>query len=151
MSVDPAEWDFGSLEQGYDTAPEAKTITVTNTGTVAVRLAQPTAVNYEVGTITSEVINPDESASFTVQPKTGLSANQYNGRISVKDIDGNTLTSVSVSFAVTEPQPVYDLSISPESLEFGTSEEGYKNAPGSADCYSNKYRKYQHYAEAARE
>lgn len=129
VSVDPAEWDFGSLEQGYDTAPEAKTITVTNTGTVAVRLAQPTAVNYEVGTITSEVINPDESASFTVQPKTGLSANQYNGRISVKDIDGNTLTSVSVSFAVTEPQPVYDLSISPESLEFGTSEEGYKNAP----------------------
>ena len=129
VSVDPAEWDFGSLEQGYDTAPEAKTNTVTNTGTVAVRLAQPTAVNYEVGTITSEVINPDESASFTVQPKTGLSANQYNGRISVKDIDGNTLTSVSVSFAVTEPQPVYDLSISPESLEFGTSEEGYKNAP----------------------
>lgn len=129
VSVDPAEWDFGSLEQGYDTAPEAKTITVTNTGTVAVRLAQPTAVNYEVGTITSEVINPDESASFTVQPKTGLSANQYNGRISVKDIDGNTLTSVSVSFAVTEPQPVYDLFISPESLEFGTSEEGYKNAP----------------------
>lgn len=129
VSVDPAEWDFGSLEQGYDTAPEAKTITVTNTGTVAVRLAQPTAINYEVGTITSEVINPDESASFTVQPKTGLSADQYNGRISVKDIDGNTLTSVSVSFAVTEPQPVYDLSISPESLEFGTSEEGYKNAP----------------------
>ncbi|MDO5782356.1 MAG: choice-of-anchor D domain-containing protein [Eubacteriales bacterium] len=129
VSVDPAEWDFGSLEQGYDTAPEAKTITVTNTGTVAVRLAQPTAINYEVGTITSEVINPDESASFTVQPKNGLSADQYNGRISVKDIDGNTLTSVSVSFAVTEPQPVYDLSISPESLEFGTSEEGYKNAP----------------------
>lgn len=129
VSVDPAKWDFGSLEQGYDTAPEAKTITVTNTGTVAVRLAQPTAVNYEVGTITSEVINPDESASFTVQPKTGLLADQYNGRISVKDIDGNTLTSVSVSFAVTEPQPVYDLSISPESLEFGTSEEGYKNAP----------------------
>lgn len=129
VSVDPSQWDFGSLEQGYSAAPEAKTITVTNTGTIAVRLAQPTAVNYEVGTISAEVINPDEKAFFTIQPKTGLSAEQYNGKISIKDMDGNALASVSVSFAVTEPQPVYDLSISPEKLVFGTSEEGYENVP----------------------
>ena len=129
VSVDPSQWDFGSLEQGYSAAPEAKTITVTNTGTIAVRLAQPTAVNYEVGTISAEVINPDEKAFFTIQPKTGLSADQYNGKISIKDMDGNALASVSVSFAVTEPQPVYDLSISPEKLVFGTSEEGYENVP----------------------
>lgn len=129
VNVDPSQWDFGSLEQGYSAAPEAKTITVTNTGTIAVRLAQPTAVNYEVGTISAEVINPDEKAFFTIQPKTGLSAEQYNGKISIKDMDGNALASVSVSFAVTEPQPVYDLSISPEKLVFGTSEEGYENVP----------------------
>ena len=129
VSVDPSQWDFGSLEQGYSTAPEAKTIKVTNTGTTAVRLAQPTAVNYEVGTISAEVLNPGDEAEFTIQPKIGLSVNQYNGKISVKDIDGKALASVSVAFAVTEPQPVYDLSVSPESLEFGTSEEEYKNAP----------------------
>lgn len=129
VSVDPSQWDFGSLEQGYSAAPESKTVTVTNTGTVAVRLAQPTAVNYEVGTISAEVLNPGDKAEFTIQPKTGLSANQYNGKISVKDTDGKVLSSVSVAFAVTEPQPVYDLSVSPESLEFGTSEEGYKEAP----------------------
>ncbi len=129
VSVDLSNVDFGSLEQGYGEAPEAQTITVTNTGKVAIRLEQPTADNYEVGTISAEVINPGESAAFTIQPKIGLSAGDYNGKISVKDVDGNELAAVEVVFAVTEPQPVYDLSIDPESLEFDSSEEGYKDVP----------------------
>lgn len=129
VSVDLSNVDFGSLEQGYGEAPEAQTITVTNTGKAAIRLDQPTADNYEVGTISAEVINPGESAAFTIQPKTGLAAGDYNGKIVVKDVDGNELAAVEVIFAVTEPQPVYDLSIDPESLEFDSSEEGYKDVP----------------------
>lgn len=102
VSVDPSEKDFGSLEQGYSTAPDAATITVTNTGNVALRLAQPEATNYEVGAISSEVINPEEKATFTIQPKTGLSAGEYNGKIYVKDLDGNELAFVSVSFVVSK-------------------------------------------------
>lgn len=129
VSVDLSNVDFGSLEQGYGEAPEAQTITVTNTGKEAIRLDQPTADNYEVGTISAEVINPGESAAFTIQPKTGLAAGDYNGKIVVKDVDGNELAVVEVIFAVTEPQPVYDLSVAPESLEFDSSEEGYKDVP----------------------
>ena len=129
VSADPSNVDFGSLEQGYGEAPEAQTITLTNIGKTAIRLEQPTAYNYEVGTISAEVINPGESATFTLQPKTGFSAGDYNEKISVKDVDGNELAAVEVIFAVTEPQPVYDLSIDPESLEFDSSEEGYKDVP----------------------
>ena len=129
VSVDTSNVDFGSLEQGYGEAPETQTITLTNTGKEAIRLDQPTADNYEVGTISAEVINPGESATFTLQPKTGLAAGDYNEKISVKDVDGNELAAVEVIFAVTEPQPVYDLSIDPESLEFDSSEEGYKDVP----------------------
>lgn len=129
VSTDPSNVDFGSLEQGYVEAPEAQTITLTNIGKTAIRLEQPTAYNYEVGTISAEVINPGESATFTLQPKSGLAAGDYNEKISVKDVDGNELVAVEVIFAVTEPQPVYDLSIDPESLEFDSSEEGYKDVP----------------------
>lgn len=129
VRADPSNVDFGSLEQGYGEAPEAQTITLTNTGKTAIRLEQPTAYNYEVGTISAEVINPGESATFTLQPKTGFLAGDYNEKISVKDVDGNELAAVEVIFAVTEPQPVYDLSIDPESLEFDSSEEGYKDVP----------------------
>ena len=129
VRADPSNEDFGSLEQGYGEAPEAQTITLTNTGKTAIRLEQPTAYNYEVGTISAEVINPGESATFTLQPKTGFLAGDYNEKISVKDVDGNELAAVEVIFAVTEPQPVYDLSIDPECLEFDSSEEGYKDVP----------------------
>lgn len=129
VRADPSNVDFGSLEQGYGEAPEAQTITLTNTGKTAIRLEQPTAYNYEVGTISAEVINPGESATFTLQPKTGFLAGDYNEKISVKDVDGNELAAVEVIFTVTEPQPVYDLSIDPESLEFDSSEEGYKDVP----------------------
>lgn len=129
VRADPSNVDFGSLEQGYGEAPEAQTITLTNTGKTAIRLEQPTAYNYEVGTISAEVINPGESATFTLQPKTGFLAGDYNEKISVKDVDGNELAAVEVIFAVTESQPVYDLSIDPESLEFDSSEEGYKDVP----------------------
>lgn len=129
VSVDPSEKDFGSLEQGYSTAPDAATITVTNTGNVAVRLAQPEAINYEVGTMSAEVINPEARATFTIRPKMELPVGKYDGNIYVRDLDGNKLAAVAVSFEVTEPQPVYDLSISPDSVEFGTSEEGYKSVP----------------------
>ena len=92
-------------------------------------MVQPTARNYEVGTISAEVINPGDYATFTVQPKTGLAAGSYNGTIQITDKDGNIKDGVSVSFEVTEPAPIYNLSVSPENLEFGNAEEGYKNIP----------------------
>ena len=75
------------------------------------------------------MINPGDHATFTVQPKTGLAAGSYNGTIQITDKDGSIKDGVSVSFEVTEPAPVYNLSVSPENLEFGNAEEGYKNIP----------------------
>ena len=123
--------DFESVEEGYDTAPEAQTVTVENTGTETIDLGQPSVENgnYEIGTISPEVINAGEKATFTVQPVTGLQAGDHSSTISVTDADGNMLDEVSVKFTVTAPEPKYGISVSPESLEFGSVEEGYKNVP----------------------
>ena len=132
VDITPKDLNFGELEQGYSNAPEAQTVTVTNTGTEAIRLVQPTAKNFEVGALSAEVLNPgeDNQATFTIQPKTGLSAGEYSGKIRIADKDGNIDENVSVSFTVTKPEPVYDLSVKPEEgLNFGTVNEGYKDLP----------------------
>lgn len=123
---------FGTLEQGYETAPDAQPVTVENTGTEAIRIQLSAPKDYEVGEPSAEVLNPgDEAATFTVQPKTGLQAGDHSGTISVTDQNtGNTLAEVRLEFTVSEPEPEPNPGLSvTDSLEFGTKEEGYKELP----------------------
>lgn len=125
---------FGTLEQGYETAPDAQPVTVENTGTEAIRIQLSAPEDYEMGEPSAEVLNPgDKAATFTVQPKTGLQAGDHSGMISVTDQNtGNALGEVRLEFTVSEPEPDPDpepgLSVT-DSLEFGTKEEGYKELP----------------------
>ena len=125
---------FGTLEQGYETAPDAQPVTVENTGTEAIRIQLSAPEDYEVGEPSAEVLNPgDKAATFTVQPKTGLQAGDHSDTISVTDQNtGNALGEVRLEFTVSEPEPDPDpepgLSVT-DSLEFGTKEEGYKELP----------------------
>ena len=123
---------FGTLEQGYETAPDAQPVTVENTGTEAIRIQLSAPEDYEVGEPSAEVLNPgDKAATFTVQPKTGLQAGDHSDTISVTDQNtGNTLAEVRLEFTVSEPEPEANPGLSvTDSLEFGTKEEGYKELP----------------------
>ena len=123
---------FGTLEQGYETAPDAQSVTVENTGTEAIRIQLSAPEDYEVGEPSAEVLNPgDKAATFTVQPKTGLQAGDHSDTISVTDQNtGNTLAEVRLEITVSEPEPEPNPGLSvTDSLEFGTKEEGYKELP----------------------
>lgn len=123
---------FGTLEQGYETAPDAKPVTVENTGTEAIRIQLSAPEDYEVGELSAEVLNPgDKAATFTVQPKTDLQVGDHSDTISVTDQNtGNTLAEVRLEFTVSEPEPEPNPGLSvTDSLEFGTKEEGYKELP----------------------
>ena len=123
---------FGTLEQGYETAPDAQPVTVENTGTEAIRIQLSAPEDYEVGEPSAEVLNPgDKAATFTVQPKTGLQTGDHSDTISVTDQNtGNTLAEVRLEFTVSEPEPEPNPGLSvTDSLEFGTKEEGYKELP----------------------
>ena len=123
---------FGTLEQGYETAPDAQPVTVENTGTEAIRIQLSAPEDYEVGEPSAEVLNPgDKAATFTVQPKTGLQAGDHSDTISVTDQNtGNTLAEIRLEFTVSGPEPEANPGLSvTDSLEFGTKEEGYKELP----------------------
>jgi hypothetical protein len=90
---------FGSLPQGY-TQPEGQTVTVTNTGTGSVTLSQPTATNYDIGTLSATSLAAGATATFTVRPKAGLTVGTHNETITISGTNGAS-TSVNAEFTVT--------------------------------------------------
>ena len=106
ISADPTALNFGSAYTGY-TQPAAQTVTVKNTGNQPVTLTQPASTNsFEVGTLSTTNLAVGETATFTVQPKAGLSAGTYSDTITVSGTNNATL-SIIASFAV-KSQPSYN-------------------------------------------
>ena len=105
LKAEPSAPDFGSVTEGYTAAPEAQTVTVTNTGNQTVTLTQPTANNYAIGTLSDTELAPGETATFTVQPKAGLSVGNYNEVVTVSGTNGAS-ASVTLRFVVAaKPAP----------------------------------------------
>ena len=122
ISFSKGSLDFGREAEGYAAAPAAQTITVTNTGNSPVTLTAPTSTNNMVGTLSKTVLSAGASATFTVQPKTGLGEGIYSETITVKTNHG-TSNSVDVSFTVTKAP--YAISASPATLDFYSLAKGY--------------------------
>ena len=78
LSVAPASLEFAAAKKGYSQI-EAQQITVTNNGTAAETLSQPVGSAFEISQADTAVltIQPGESVSFTVRPKTGLDIGTY--------------------------------------------------------------------------
>ena len=93
-----------------ETPPEAQTVTITNEGNVTntVSLPQSDAFDltgsegFEDGTA---VLEPEETATFTVRPKAGLSADDYSGTLTLSG-SGNSKVSIEVSYVVEKGQAV---------------------------------------------
>lgn len=132
IAVEPGTVVFDTATEGYE-ALEPKTVTITNTGNVAVTLSQPQQTNgyYELGALSAETLAEGEQVTFTVAPKTGFSAETYKDVITVENAaDGTELGSVEVSFTV-EKKVEHKLTVTPENreLDFGIVESGYQESP----------------------
>ena len=104
ISADPTALNFGSVYTGY-TQPAAQTVTLTNTGNQQVTVTLPTANDFIITAGTgftdgSAAIKPGEAATFTVQPKAGLSAGTYSDTITVSDTNNNVTVTIPASFTV---------------------------------------------------
>ena len=98
--------NFGEVEKGYTTAPAAKTVTITNSGTAAtgeltIALAGTHATSFELNKTSIADILAGGTATFTVRPKTGLSAGTYNATVKVSGT-GVTAQSFDVKFTVKD-------------------------------------------------
>lgn len=100
ITASPAALNFGSI---YDdqAAPAAQTVTVTNTGNQSVTLSQPTAAHYEIGNLSATELEPGATATFTVQPKAGVSAGTYNEILTISG-DNDASAEIALTFTVNE-------------------------------------------------
>ena len=100
ISADTTALDFGSAYTGY-AQPAAQTVTLTNTGNQPVTLTQPTADNYVIGMLSATTLEPNATATFTVQPKAGLAPGNYDENILITG-SSSASASVATSFTVRE-------------------------------------------------
>jgi hypothetical protein len=101
VSASPSSLDFGSLTEGYTTAPGAQTVTITNNGSSAATGYTVTGGGTDFNvTYTSSAIAAGGTGTFTVQPITGLAAGTHTAILSMETTEGTTAT-VSLSFTVT--------------------------------------------------
>lgn len=105
ISADTKALDFGSAYTGY-TQPATQTVTITNTGNQQVTVTLPTANDFIITAGTgftngSAAIEPDGTATFTVQPKAGLAEGTYSENITISD-SGHVTLSIPATFTVRQ-------------------------------------------------
>lgn len=99
LSVNPKSLDFGNVKAGYDEAPKAQKVTVTNEGNTNVTLYAPTSTNFKIGKLSDAELAPGESCTFKIRPKDGLKAGSYTETLVIEN-DQNISAKVKVGFTV---------------------------------------------------
>ena len=132
MTVSPETVDFGTVQKGY-AQPKPKTVTVRNTGNVLAALKLETEGNaFIVGELKSDAIDVNGDTTFTIQPKKGLSEGRYGQNVKVTGTynDKSVSQVVNVRFVVEgeeggEGESILNMTVSPETVDFGTVQKGY--------------------------
>ncbi len=101
ISADKSTLNFGSITEGEE-RPAAQTVTVKNTGNQTVTLNPPAAENFEIGKLSETTLEPDETATFTIQPKDNLPRGSYSEQITITG-DNNVSATLTATFTVKEP------------------------------------------------
>ncbi len=128
IEADVSELDFGTAVEGYAEAPAEKSVTVTNTGTGDAELSwsvngKEEAQYFDASLADDKVSAQGGSVSFTVRPKKGLAAGSYEETFVITDKGTGTEIQITAGFAVE--QSTHSLSVSPDTLEFSSTKEGY--------------------------
>jgi len=108
---------FDDATAGYTSAPTAKTIKVKNNNTTAISnitaaLSGAASSNFTITSSPITNIAGGASGTFTVQPKTGLAANDYQETVTVSGV-GTYTDTFTVSFKVTAAPTVTGVTVSP--------------------------------------
>ena len=132
LSVSSPEVAFGGFIAGN--VPEARTVTITNTGTGTVKVSLPSSENFDIAagegfTGNTAIIAGNGTASFTIRPKNSTVDKTVSEKITIQgtptDSDSPAQPSVSVTASYTVTAKLtYTISAAPEMLSFGSFTAG---------------------------
>ena len=140
ISVDKAKLDFGTAQLGY-TQPAAQTVTITNTGNQQVTVKLPIATNFDIAAGKgfengSATIEPNGTATFTVQPKAGLAVGQYAEELTINNTNAGEV-KLSVTFTVN-PVLVSGLTLNQNTLALFAGDSATLTAAVTPENATNK-------------
>ena len=121
--------NFGSVEFG-SARPDARTFEVKNTGAVPLWISLSESENFDIGDLSKGVLKPDETATFTVQPKADLEAGNYTDTISVLTDLSDVKAVYSVTYTVSPITASVEIKGN-SSLDFGKVAVEYESAPAA--------------------
>ena len=142
VSADNQTPDFGKVVQGYTEAPVAKTITLTNNGDAEADLSDAVPVEnaaelFDVQWSAGKLAANGGSASLTIRPKTGLTANAtpYSGTFKITDNTNNSTIVITATMTVEGQDHV--LTPSASNLDFVTTKKGYSEVAAQQITITN--------------
>ena len=100
ITADRTSIDFGSVEEGY-TQPAPVTVTFTNSGTASMSLAlnSTSLDSFIISEPSRSSVEPNQSATLTVQPKAGLKSGTYKQTLKIIWGDGYRI-EIPITFTV---------------------------------------------------
>lgn len=100
ITADRTSIDFGSVEEGY-TQPAPVTVTFTNSGTASMSLAlnSTSLGSFIISEPSRSSVEPNQSATLTVQPKAGLKSGTYKQTLKIIWGDGYRI-EIPITFTV---------------------------------------------------
>lgn len=132
LSVSSPEVDFGSFVAGN--VPEAKTVTITNTGTGEVTIQLPSNENFDITagagfTGDTATIAGNGTASFTIRPKDSTVDKTVSETLTIQGTPTDSTSPAHPSVTVTASYHVtaeltYTISADPGTLNFGSFTAG---------------------------
>ena len=142
ISAAPNSLDFGTAGLS-NTQAAARTVTITNTGNTVDTITLPSADNFEITagdgfSGNTAKISQGRTASFTVQPKAGLSVDDYSGTLTLSGSGGSEI-SLNVSYVVEMGQAAVTAAPQANSLTYTGSAQALVTA-GTATGGDMMYR-----------
>ena len=132
VTRDPKEGpDFGTLVYGYTELPAPQTITLTNEGNADAVLSDAVSSTgaaqgqYFDITWQAQTVNSGDKATFTIQPKSSLTANAtpYTETFTITDTTNGKSIPITATVTVNPPDPSLD--VSGQMIDFTTAKKGY--------------------------
>ena len=137
IAADPTTADFGKAAYGYEQTA-AKTVTIRNDGNQSITLTQPADTeNYTVGALSGTTLAPNETATFTVSPRAGLTVGSYPETVTVS---GSSDTSAEVTLSFIVEKAAQDAPAKPEMEKRTKTSITLKAIPANENGAAAEYR-----------
>ena len=140
LSADKTTLDFDAIYAG-DAQPDPQTVTITNTGNQQVTVKLPIATNFDIAAGKgfengSATIEPNGTATFTVQPKAGLAVGEYKEELTVSNQNAGEV-KLTLTFKVN-PVLVSGLTLNQNTLALFAGDSATLTAAVTPDNATNK-------------